>query len=66
MDKANELSTSSLQSFSNGVGKLSEDVEKNLATTGDEFNSLSDRYQSPELDDATDGEPACQQFSSAG
>jgi hypothetical protein len=65
-DKANELSTSSLQAFSSGVGKLSEDVQENLATTGGEFNSLSDRYQSPELDDATDGEPACQQFSNGG
>jgi hypothetical protein len=64
VDKANELSTSSLQSFSSGVSKLSEDVQDHLATTGGEFNSLSDRYQSPELDDATDGEPACQQFSS--
>jgi hypothetical protein len=66
VDNANELSTSSLQAFSSGVGKLSEDVQGNLATTGDEFNSLSDRYQSPELDEATDGEPACRQFSRAG
>jgi hypothetical protein len=66
VDKANDLSTSSLQSFSSGVGKLSQDVQENLATTGDDFNSLSDRYQSPELDNATDGEPACQQFSSSG
>ena len=64
VDKANELSTSSLQSFSSGVSKLSEDVQDHLATTGGEFNQLSDRYQSPELDDATDGEPACEQFSS--
>jgi hypothetical protein len=64
VDKANELSTSSLQSFSSGVSKLSEDVQDKLATTGGEFNSLSTRYQSPELDDATDGEPACQQFNS--
>ena len=64
VDKANDLSTSSLQSFSSGVSKLSEDVQDHLATTGGEFNQLSDRYQSPELDDATDGEPACEQFSS--
>jgi len=66
VDKANDLSTSSLQSFSSGVGKLSQDVQENLATTGNDFNSLSDRFQSPELDNATDGEPACQQFSSSG
>lgn len=66
VDKANELSTSSLQSFSNGVGKLSQSVQDNLSTTGTEFNALSERYQAPELDDATDGEPACQQFSSGG
>ena len=66
VDKANDLSTSSLQSFSNGVGKLSQSVQNNLAATGSEFNGLSDRYQSPELDDATDGEPSCQQFSSGG
>jgi hypothetical protein len=64
VDKANDLSTSSLKSFSTGVGKLSEDVQENLANTGSEFNNLSDRFQSPELDDATDGEPACQQFNS--
>jgi hypothetical protein len=64
VDKANALSTSSLQSFSSGVSKLSEDVQDKLATTGGEFNSLSDRYQSPELDNATDGEPACQRFNS--
>ena len=64
VDKANELSTSNLKSFSTGVGKLSEDVQKNLATTGQDFSTLSDRYQSSELDDATDGEPACQQFKS--
>jgi hypothetical protein len=64
VDKANALSTSSLKEFSSGVGKLSQDVQDNLATTGGEFNNLSDRYQSPELDNATDGEPACQQFSS--
>jgi hypothetical protein len=62
VDKANELSTSSLQSFSSGVGKLSQDVQDNLATTGQDFSTLSDRFQSTELDNATDGEPACQQF----
>jgi hypothetical protein len=62
VDKANELSTSSLQSFSTGVGKLSQDVQNNLATTGEDFSTLSDRFQSAELDNATDGEPACQQF----
>jgi hypothetical protein len=62
VDKANELSTSSLQSFSSGVGKLSQDVQDNLATTGQDFSTLSDRFRSTELDNATDGEPACQQF----
>ena len=62
VDKANELSTDSLQSFSSGVSDLSEDVQNNLATTGQDFSTLSDRFQSSELDDATDGEPACQQF----
>ena len=62
VDKADELSTSSLQSFSSGVGDLSQDVQNNLATTGQDFSTLSDRFQSSELDDATDGEPACQQF----
>ena len=62
VDKANELSTESLQKFSGGVTKLSQDVQNNLATTGQDFSTLSDRFQSSELDDATDGEPACQQF----
>jgi hypothetical protein len=62
VDKANELSTSSLQSFSTGVGELSQDVQNNLAATGQDFSTLSDRFQSSDLDNATDGEPACQQF----
>ena len=62
VDRANDLSTSSLQSFSKGVGDLSEDVQNNLATTGQDFSTLSDRFQSTELDNAMDGEPACQQF----
>jgi hypothetical protein len=64
VDEANDLSTDSLQSFSQGVGKLSQEVQDNLATTGSDFNSLSDRFNSTELDNATDGEPACQQFKS--
>ena len=64
VDKAEKLSTDSLQSFSSGVGKLSQDVQSNLATTGEDFSTLSDRFQSTELDNATDGEPACQQFKS--
>ena len=66
VDEASAVSTSSLQEFSRGVGKLSQDVQDNLATTGDKFNGLSDKYESPELDDATDGEPACKQFSRPG
>jgi phage-related minor tail protein len=61
-DRANELSTSSIQSFSSGVGELSQDVQDNLATTGQGFRTLSDRFKSTELDNATDREPACQQF----
>lgn len=64
VDKANDLSTKSVSAFSQGVGTLSQDVQNNLATTGNDFNSLSDRFNSTELDNATDGEPACQQFKS--
>ena len=64
VDNANDLSTDSLAQFSQGVGKLSQDVQNNLATTGSDFNSLSDKFNSTELDNATDGEPACQQFKS--
>jgi hypothetical protein len=62
VDKANELSTDNLKEFSSGVGELSQDVQNNLATTGQDFSTLSDRFQSTEIDNATDGEPACQQF----
>lgn len=65
-DKAKDISTSDAQSFANGVRPLSEDLEESLSTVSEEFNSLSTRYQSPEIDDAIDGEPACQQFSTAG
>jgi hypothetical protein len=65
-DRAKDLPTSDRQSFANGVRPLSEDLEESLVTVSSEFNSLSDRYQSPEIDDAKDGEPACQQFLSGG
>lgn len=65
-DKAKDLPTSDGQSFANGVRPLSEDLEESLSTVSGEFNSLSTRYQSPEIDDAIDGEPACQQFSTVG
>jgi hypothetical protein len=62
VDRANELSTSSLESFSTGVGELTQDVQNKLATTGQDFRSLKDRFKSTELENAIDGEPACQQF----
>jgi hypothetical protein len=60
VDQANDLPTNDLQSFSTGVGELSQDVQENLAAAGQSFNSLSDR--STELESATDAEPVCQQF----
>lgn len=62
VDKANELSTDSLQEFSSGVSDLSQDVQTNLGAAGKGFNSLKNR--STELEDATAAEPACQQFKS--
>src|SRR5262245_22196977 len=62
VDKANDLSTDSLQWFSSGVSERSQDVQNNLATTAQDFSTLSARFQSSELADATDAEPACQQF----
>jgi hypothetical protein len=65
VDRANELSTTSLESFSSGVGELSEDVQNNLARTGQGFGTLSDRFKSTDLKNATDAEPACQRFKRA-
>ena len=62
VDQANDLPTRDLQSFSNGVTTLGQDVQTNLGTAGKSFNSLSERFKSTELDAATDTEPACQQF----
>ncbi|HEU5064372.1 MAG TPA: hypothetical protein VFT86_00595 [Gaiellaceae bacterium] len=64
VDKANELPTNNLESFSKGVGPLSTDIQKNLATVGKDFNEI--KSQSSELKDAIDTEPACQQFATAG
>ena len=63
--QANELSTSNLQSFSTGVSEVGEDVQTNLGDAGKAFNSLSDRFKSTELDNATNAEPECQQFKPA-
>ena len=62
VDKANDLPTNDLQSFSSGVGELSQDVQENLGAAGKSFNSLSKRFKSTELESATASEPACQQF----
>jgi hypothetical protein len=66
VDRAQDLSTSNLESFTDGVEILSDDVQKNLAATGEEFNSLGDKFDAKELDEATDREPACNQFTSSG
>ena len=60
VDKAKDLPTDDLQSFSQGVGELSQDVQENLGAAGKGFNNLKNR--STELEDATAAEPACQQF----
>lgn len=65
VDQANALPTDNLQSFSTGVDKLSKDVQTNLGAAGKGFNSLSDRFKSTELENATDAEPECQQFKPA-
>jgi hypothetical protein len=60
IESARKLSTNDLQSFSAGVGTLSGEVQRNLGTAGDEFKRLSDETE--ELQEAIDGEPACQRF----
>jgi len=60
---AKELSTRDLPSFSNGVGVLSGKVQRELASTGDDFNELSDKYDDEAFNEAIDEEPACEQLS---
>lgn len=64
VDKAKELPTDNLQSFSKGVGPLSTDIQKNLAVVGKDFNEI--KSQSSELKDAIDTESSCQLFSTPG
>jgi hypothetical protein len=63
-DRAKELSTKNLESFRSGVGVLSNDVEKNLQATGAFFNGIGE--ESPEIKEAIDINPSCEQFANAG
>jgi len=64
-ESAKELSATDLQSFSNGVGVLSQDVQRELASTRERFNELRERYDDEALNEATDEEPACEQLTSS-
>jgi hypothetical protein len=62
--RAEELPTEGVQSFRNGVGKISTDVENNLQATGAFFNGMGER--STEINEAIDNNSTCQQFANAG
>jgi hypothetical protein len=64
VDRANELSTTGVGSFRDGVGAISTEVELNLRKAGASFNSLEDK--SSELEEAIDGNARCNQFTNAG
>lgn len=63
VDKANDLSTTNPQSFAQEVGALTQEVQRNLEATGNDFNNLD--TESSELKEATDNEPACAKLSNA-
>jgi hypothetical protein len=64
VDRAEELPTGGLQSFRSGVGGVSTDVEKNLQATGAFYNDIGERW--PEIKEAIDSNPRCDQFANAG
>jgi hypothetical protein len=64
VDRAEELSTISGDLLRDGVGVLSNDVEKNLEAAGTFFNGIGER--SPEIQEAMDDNPDCGQFTNAG
>jgi hypothetical protein len=64
VDRAEELPTEGVQSFRDGVGKISTDVENNLQATGAFFNGMGER--STEVNEAIDNNSTCQQFANAG
>lgn len=65
IENAKELSTKDQQSFSNGVGVLTDDVGRELKATGEHFNGLADKYEDEALNEAIDKQPACRQLSPA-
>src|SRR5262245_7228432 len=59
---AEQLPTNDLESFSNGVTSVGNQVQRELATTGQDFDNLSDKYDDEALDEATSKEPACKKL----
>jgi hypothetical protein len=61
--RAKGLPTRNPQALSNGLRELGSSVQRELTSTGEEFDKLSDRYDSDRLDKATSEAPACKKLS---
>jgi len=61
--QAKTLPTSNPQAFQKGVQELGGDVQTELASVGDDFNTLGDKYEDSTLNKATTDEPACKNIS---
>jgi hypothetical protein len=61
--RAEKLSTTNPQAFATGVQSLGSDVQEELTAVGEKFNSLGDRYDDDDLNEATSKEPACSEIS---
>jgi hypothetical protein len=61
--KAKALPTGNPQAFATGVQSLGGDVEKELTAVGEKFNTLGDKYDDKNLNEATSNEPSCKEIS---
>ena len=63
--KAKALPTANSAAFGKGVATLGKEVEAELTATSEQFNTLGERYDDEDLNEATSKEPACTSLSTS-
>ena len=63
--KAKKLPTTDAQAFGAGVAALGKEVEAELTATSERFNTLGERYDDDELNEATSKEESCTSLSTS-
>ena len=65
VEKAKKLPTTDAQAFGAGVAALGKEVESELTATSERFNTLGERYDDDELNEATSNEKSCTSLSTS-